>query len=89
MRYAAISDFVDLQDNRHIYRAGEEYPRAGLTATEERIAELAGPNNLSNRALIKAINDDQPTAAEEPEDPKPEKQPTKKPRKKETTAEAK
>lgn len=79
MKYVALSAFVDLKDNRHKYEVGDEYPRAGLTATTERIAELSGAENLSRKALIMAV-EEEPEKAEEPTpEPKPEKAPEKKP----------
>jgi hypothetical protein len=50
--YKVIRLFADLQDNNHVYNAGDEYPRKGLTVTDKRIAELAGSNNKQGTPLI-------------------------------------
>ena len=57
--YKVIKLFADLQDNNHVYNVGDEYPRKGLTVTDERIAELAGSNNKQGCPLIK---EEKPTA---------------------------
>lgn len=33
-KYRVIHDFIDLQDNRHLYRAGDKYPRKGRVKKE-------------------------------------------------------
>lgn len=38
--YRVIDAFADLQDNHHIYRKGDDYPRIGVEATDERISFL-------------------------------------------------
>ena len=53
--YKVIKLFTDLQDGGYEYRKGDEYPRAGLEPTEERIAELAGSDNKQGTPLIKEI----------------------------------
>lgn len=47
-----IIAFADLQDDGHIYNVGDEYPRAGVTASEERLEELASNRNRRGVALI-------------------------------------
>lgn len=54
MQYTVISPFADLQDNNHVYNAGDKYPRQGLTVTEGRIAELSSGANRLRTPLIKA-----------------------------------
>ena len=48
-----IKAFFDLQDGNYEYKLGEEYPRKGYKATEERLAELAGNKNKMGEAVIK------------------------------------
>lgn len=60
--YRVIRLFADLQDNNHVYNPGDEYPRKGLTVTDERIAELAGSNNKQGCPLIEPIKDEKPAA---------------------------
>lgn len=50
--YRAAVRFADLQDNKHIYEVGDEFPRPGLEVSEERIKELAGKNNKCGYPLI-------------------------------------
>ena len=47
-----VTAFADLQDNGHIYNVGDEYPRAGVTVSEERLEELASNRNRRGVALI-------------------------------------
>lgn len=51
MPYIVIKDFKDLQDNNHIYRAGDKFPRKGR-AKKERIEELLGSDNKRGEPLI-------------------------------------
>ena len=53
-KYRAAVDFADLMDGRHLYHAGDEYPRAGLTASAARIKELLGSDNRARKPLIYA-----------------------------------
>ena len=53
--YKVIRDFTDLNDNRHIYRVGDEYPRSGNKVSESRIKELAGYSNNHGEPVIKEI----------------------------------
>ena len=50
--YKVLHYFVDLQDQNHPYNVGDTFPRSGLQVTEERLAELSGPNNLQKKPLI-------------------------------------
>lgn len=52
MGHIVVRDFTDLEDNRHIYRAGDKFPRAGVSVSEERVASLASKNNARGEALI-------------------------------------
>ena len=47
-----IIAFADLQDDGHIYNVGDEYPRAGVTVSKERLEELASNRNRRGVALI-------------------------------------
>ena len=51
-KYRAVRRFVDLQDNKHPYNVGDEYPRKGLSVSRERINELLGVDNKQHRPLI-------------------------------------
>lgn len=57
MMYKVIKFFTDLHDNNYPYGVGDTYPRQGMTATKERIAELAGSNNKQGQPLIELVKD--------------------------------
>jgi len=57
MSYVVIKDFKDLQDDNHIYRAGDKYPRKGR-AKKERVEELSGSDNRRGEPLIREEEDD-------------------------------
>lgn len=58
MAYIVIKHFVDLQDNNYVYSVGNTFPRAGVTVSDERIAELSGSDNRQGVPLIKLLEDD-------------------------------
>ena len=64
MAWVAAVDFYDLKDDKFMYRAGEKYPRPGLSVSQERAAELAGRSNRAGIPLIKYV--DEPAQAPEP-----------------------
>lgn len=68
--YKAIEHFTDLQDENYSYNVGDTFPRSGYNASEERIAELSGSDNLRGRAVIEIIPD---TVTEETAEEKPRK----------------
>lgn len=53
--YKAITAFTDLQDNKHKYNPGEEYPRVGLKPSEKRINELLSSNNKRGKPMIEEV----------------------------------
>lgn len=55
-----------MQDNKHVYHAGDTFPRMGLEVSDERVAELASKSNKRGEILIKAI-DAERKAPQEPE----------------------
>lgn len=55
-KYVVIKDFRDLQDNLHLYRAGDKYPRKGR-AKKERIEELMSDKNLAGEPLIAQVEE--------------------------------
>ena len=59
MRYIVVKDFSDIQDERHVYHAGDIFPRMGLEVSEERVAELASKDNKRGEILIEAIDVEQ------------------------------
>ena len=57
MMYKVIKYFTDLLDNGYPYSVGDTYPRQGMTANKERIAELAGCNNKQGQPLIELVKE--------------------------------
>ena len=55
--YKVIKSFADLKDNKWMYGVGDIFPRAGTTATTERLLELSGYKNLLKEPLIKEVSD--------------------------------
>lgn len=49
--YRVLKDFTDSYD-KHIYRAGDAFPRVGTSASAERIDELLTSKNRRGEALI-------------------------------------
>lgn len=56
--YKVIHDFADLQDNNHVYHAGDEFPRNGVEVGIERIRELSTTGNKIGVALIEEMKDE-------------------------------
>ena len=66
--YKVIRDFADLNDNRYVYRVGDEYPRSGISEiSEDRIRELAGYDNNHGEPVIKHIPEPQVKPEPEPQ----------------------
>lgn len=58
MAYRVLKDFTDLQDkDRHVYRAGDTYPRRGRAA-KKRVEELSSDENKRGEPLIEEVNED-------------------------------
>ena len=58
MKYIVVHSFKDLQDNDHIYKVGDYYPREDVNIEDidkERIEELAGVKNKIGKILIKEV----------------------------------
>lgn len=55
--YTVIYEFKDLQDNNHIYRVGDVYPRPKKRPSKARIAELMGDKNKLGRPLIEVTEE--------------------------------
>lgn len=53
--WRVIHHFTDLQDSDHPYNAGDEYPRQGLSVSDERISELSGAHNKQRTPLIEEV----------------------------------
>ena len=53
--YKVIKSFTDLQDNNHAYYVGDTFPRNGVEAGSERVAELSSDKNLQGVPLIEEV----------------------------------
>lgn len=57
MRYVVIEAFIDLEDESHLYRAGNEYPRPGVKPSKKRLEALTTRNNNVGRPLIRKVRE--------------------------------
>ena len=55
--YKVIKSFTDLQDNNYAYSVGDTFPRNGVEAGAERVAELSSDKNLQGVPLIEEIEE--------------------------------
>ena len=53
--YKVIKSFTDLQDNNYAYSVGDTFPRNGVEAGAERVAELSSDKNLQGIPLIEEV----------------------------------
>ena len=53
--YKVIKSFTDLQDNNYAYHVGDTFPRNGVEAGAERVAELSSDKNLQGVPLIEEV----------------------------------
>lgn len=67
--YRVINNFRDLKDRQYLYRVGDEYPRPGRSASEDRIKALLTGDNKAKKPLIEEI-------VEKPVEKKPAKKTT-------------
>ena len=71
--------FKDLEDNNHIYKQGDIYPREGLEPSKKRIKELSSNKNKIGEILIEKIEDSkeekEPTNDEKVENPEDNQEP--------------
>lgn len=58
MSYVVIARFADLEDGKHLYEAGDTFPRRGKSVSKKRLSELSGKENRLRKAVIKEIADD-------------------------------
>lgn len=54
--YKVEVQFLDGQDDNHLYKVGDVYPRVGIKPTQERIEELSTDNNRRNVVAISKID---------------------------------
>ena len=53
--YRVIKSFTDLKDNNYAYYVGDTFPRNGVEAGAERVAELASDKNRLGVPLIERV----------------------------------
>ena len=53
--YKVIKYFTDLQDNNYAYYVGDTFPRNGIEAGAELVAELSSDKNLQGVPLIEEV----------------------------------
>ena len=53
--YKVIKYFTDLQDNNYAYYVGDTFPRNGVEAGAERIAELSSDKELQGVPSIEEV----------------------------------
>lgn len=71
--YKVLRDFADAQDNSHRYHAGDVYPRAGYTPSNERLTYLSSAKTPINAPVI-VLTDEKTEKVEIPaEEQKPRK----------------
>lgn len=56
MKYVVVKDFTDKND-KHVYRAGDTFPREGVEVSEERVAELTTTANMRGEILISRVDE--------------------------------
>lgn len=54
MAYTVIKPFMDLQDNKHVYKVGDAFPHPGYKASEDRLRELSTTENKKGKVFIKS-----------------------------------
>ncbi len=56
-KYISVREkpWKDLEDNDHIYKKGDTYPRVGLEPSKKRIKELTSIKNKIGEVLIQKI----------------------------------
>lgn len=48
----------DMEDENHLYKKGDIYPREGLKPTKKRINELSSKKNKIGEVLIEAVKNE-------------------------------
>jgi len=79
--YKVLHHFVDLQDDRFEYKAGDKFPRDGLKVTKIRFMELATNKNKRGIPLIEEVAEPKGEGPKA-EKPKTDKEPAKRGKKK-------
>ncbi len=73
-KYVVLKSFSDLQDQNHIYRPGDEFPRAGIDVSIDRLTSLSSSDNKIGSAVIEYVDDQaasEPSTKSQKSDPTP------------------
>ena len=62
--YKVIKYFEDMKDGMHPYNVGDTFPRDGVDANDDRLAELSTDANLQRTPLIEYVEDEAPVKKE-------------------------
>lgn len=57
-KYRVISPFLDLEDGKHVYKEGDDYPYDFQTPSKRRLNQLSTSNNKLGRPLIEKLPDE-------------------------------
>lgn len=57
MKYKVIRNFIDAEDEMHLYVKGDPYPRKGK-ASKERVEYLSSDKNKAGTPVIEAIKEE-------------------------------
>lgn len=63
--YKVVVQFQDLQDDRHLYRVGDIFPRPDFSVSDSRLAELSSEANRRGIKLIEKIEETPETGTAE------------------------
>lgn len=73
-KYEVIHFFTDLRDYDHAYNVGDEFPRQGVSVSDERLAELSGNGNRQGKPLIRLVSGTDNQKSEDEQDPPAQKE---------------
>ena len=76
MKYTVLKHFRDLQDDGYVYHEGDNFPREGLSVSQERIDELSSNGNKRCIPLIAEVKNPEEVSQEAPKET-PKKAPAK------------
>ena len=63
--YIVKAYFEDMLDQHYPYNVGDEYPRSGLSVSQERLADLSSGNNARGVPLIEHVEVEEINEVEE------------------------
>lgn len=56
-KYEVVKSFKDLEDENHVYKVGDKYPRKGKVK-KERVEKLSGKDNKIGEPLIAEVGEE-------------------------------